>query len=105
MNANKLTVITSQQPLSSKDEQMNQFMIQDELLDIAIEKADHKERIELLKRKEEIKRQKIIAYQKAIQAEINQSKMDAYNKGQPKKRIMSKINSLGVLPRAKLSPL
>ena len=78
-------------------------MIQDELLDIAIEKADHKERVELLKKKQEAKRAKIIAYQKAIQNEINEAKLSDYNKGQPKKRVMSRL-ALGVLPGAKLSP-
>ena len=35
--------------LSENDKKYNQYMIEDELLEIQINKADHKERVELLK--------------------------------------------------------
>ena len=48
--------------LSENDKKFNQYMIEDELLEIQIAKADHNERMELLKQKAELKKKRIQEY-------------------------------------------
>ena len=55
------------------DEMLSKFMIEDQMLDLAIEHADEKERIEVLRQQEIHRQEKLAAYKLKLKEEAEKA--------------------------------
>ena len=68
---NSTVVVTQKERI---DNALTQFMIEDEMLDMQIQRADDKERIKLLKRQQEERKERVAGFKQALLLEAKAEK-------------------------------